>query len=578
MKRLSYFLILMYATINYGNPGNLDTSFNQSGAGPSTSGSVILNLSDQTTGNTVFSHAQSVIVQSDNKIVIAGYGTYASTQQITVARFLNNGDLDPLFNANITPGYTVLQIPGASTSIATAVTIDNGSDNIVITGYAIIAGIYKAFVARFIGGDGQTAGTLDITFGNGLGYATYLIPSGTPCAAQAIYVQENSNIIIAGNCNENTGAFIARIIGSGGSAGILDTNFGNGTGYATLFTGTNFTSAVGVGLQPITNEYIIAGYTTVSGIKQMFTARFSSTGILDNSLFNPSNSYGTDGLGYTITSIPQGATTTSLAIKGNGTTLITGSLETSSLIPTPYILAQFTANGQLDTNFGDNGIVLTQITDNNENFQGTFKSDSTGVAFDLYGKIVASGSVYYNDGTIFPFLARYLQNGSLDTTFNPLGYIILSINNSMTNDSLSIQFDGKAVFAGNGFANNIQQITIGRCIAGVLENQATESITNYGYTSSYISEFLYQSFYTTIINDPSVQMYALEQINNVITTYTADYAEQPDFNYIAYLYLITTELLSARTKVINLYPLSADEINKCFDYIDQRIFQLMQSN
>lgn len=577
MKRLSYFIILICTTINYCNPGNLDTSFNQSGAGPSNPGSVILNLSDQTTGNSIYSRAQSVVVDSDSKVIIAGYGTYASAQQLAVARFLNNGTLDPLFNANGTPGYATFQISGATESVAQTVFLDNASDNIVIAGYTYQSNMYKAFIARFIGGNGATAGTLDTSFAHGVGYATYQIPTNAyGTRSLGMYVQENSNIIITGDVNGNF-IFIARILGTGGSAGTLDTSFGNGTGYTTLFSDATPSSSLAVGLQPITNKYIIAGYTTVSGIKQMFTARFSSTGILDNSLFNPSNPYGSNGLGYTTTTITEGATSKGLAIKGNGTTLITGSMETSSLIPGPFVLAQFTSNGQPDTNFGNNGIVLTQIIDD-ENYNGVLKSDCTAAAFDLNGKIIASGSVYYNSGAIFPFLARYNQNGSLDTTFSPFGYIILRINGGMVNCDVSIQLDGKAVFAGSGFANNIQQITIGRCIGGVLESQATPAITNYGYNPAYISEFLYQSFYATVISDPSVQTYTLEQINNVIATYTADYSQQPNFNYIAYLYLLATQLLTARTEVINLYPFSVDEINRCFDYIDERILQLIQSN
>ncbi|MBP6869422.1 hypothetical protein KBC04_00850 [Candidatus Babeliales bacterium] len=570
MKRIIVaFIILLTSVISFCNPGNLDTSFNQASINGTIPGTAVVNLTTAAPSQTINSSANGIALQTDGKVVIAGYGTYPTAEQLAVARFLPDGTLDTTFNAGGTPGYNTIQLSGASESVATAIAIDYASDNIIITGYALISGVYKVFVARYL-----PDGTFDTTF-NTNGFVELLIPgSATGCKAYGLCIQANSNIIIVGEYNTQSGIFIARILGSGGSAGTLDTTgFGSPHGYATLFTGID-SGAIAVGVDPITNKFIVAGFTTVSSIQQFFVARYTTTGLLDTIFTNPTTPYGTNGQGYTTTDISGGAIAYALSVKGDGTALVAGNNIESSLSPYPIALAQFTPQGLPDVQFNQTGIVLTQIIGDED----SISAFATGVSTDNNGKIVVAGNVNFTSGQTDTFFARYNANGSLDTTLTREGYIIPSINNGTQSNGLALELDGKAITTGYTIleSSNIQMIVI-RMIGGALDNQATSSISQYGFNSQFLSQFLYPSFYVTVISDPAVQSATLDALNTIIENYSADYSIQPDFNYIAYLYLLQTELDRAQAQLLDLYGItSGDEINLCFTYIQERVYQLIQ--
>lgn len=582
MKRLLYFTMLSFTTITFCNPASLDTSFNQSGTGGTSPGTAILNLSDQTqSSDAIYSSAKTIATDNDT-VIIAGYGTYNTQKQIALARYLKDGTLDQSFNPNQTPGYTTFQISGAVESVINGIALDTASSNIVATGYAIINGTYKIFIARFIGGESANAGTLDTSFnaqGNQPGIATYLIPSSSyGCNAKGIYIQSDSNIVITGDFNGSMGIFIARILGSGQNAGTLDTtNFGNGLGYATLFSGVS-SSSQAIGIQPLTDRYIITGYTTVNSVQEIFVARYLSTGILDSSIANPTSPYGVADTmgnipGYTTTNISDDTQAYALAIKGDGTALTAGFNISNSLTPKPIVLAQFTPNGQPDTSFNDTGIVFTQIIGT----QPYNYARATGVCINLNGQIIVTGLT--SDGAqVNSFFAHYNSNGSLNTTLSQTGYIIPTINNGSFSDCITTDPDGKIFSAGYSRLNGLSEIVTIAILSGSLVNQKVPTIADYGYNSLFLSEFLYQNVYVQIINDPAARQSTLDAINEILEAYAANYSQQPNFNYLDYLYLIEANLVQAQANLITTYPTLENEINNCFSCINSRILQIIERN
>ena len=72
------------------------------------------------------------------------------------------------------------------------------------------------------------------------------------------------------------------------------------------------------------------------------------------------------------------------------------------------------------------------------------------------GKIIAGGSttIIASNQSLFA-LARYLSNGSLDTSFNGTGFVstVVAAGVSLENQALNIQSDGKIIIAGTNGAN-----------------------------------------------------------------------------------------------------------------------------
>ncbi len=108
-----------------------------------------------------------------------------------------------------------------------------------------------------------------------------------------------------------------------------------------------------------------------------------------------------------------------------------------------FLVVRRLANGSLDTSFGNGGADGFVTTD----FGSTDRATTVEIQYD--GKIVICGTVNTNNSGI----ARYNNNGSLDTTFDGDGK--QTINNVACN-GLALQTDGKIV--GVGHSANIDPV------------------------------------------------------------------------------------------------------------------------
>lgn len=167
------------------NDGSLDTEFNTTGGSE-----ILVGLS---------SFARGVALQSDQKIVVAGY----TNGQCLLARLNTNGTLDTSFGTN---GVTTNNF--STYNIALDVAIDS-SDRIVIAGLSADAPIAARYTVN---------GTLDASFGV-QGLAS--IDCGTFGNTNAIKIDNKGSIIIAGLVDNNV--LLARLT----SSGVLDTKFGS---------------------------------------------------------------------------------------------------------------------------------------------------------------------------------------------------------------------------------------------------------------------------------------------------------------------------------------------------------------
>ena len=107
------------------------------------------------------------------------------------------------------------------------------------------------------------------------------------------------------------------------------------------------------------------------------------------------------------------------------------------------------ALGDLDSTFGNGGIVITPITDAPNLFELP-----RAMQVQPDGKIIVCGYVNYSDGeTGYPvstFLVRYNPNGTLDASFGAGGKVVVS-GRSHVGFNMALQPDGKIIAVGHTF-------------------------------------------------------------------------------------------------------------------------------
>jgi uncharacterized delta-60 repeat protein len=144
-----------------------------------------------------------------------------------------------------------------------------------------------------------------------------------------------------------------------------------------------------------------------------------------------------------------------IVLQANGRILATGLSEDGG---GDFTVARYLVDGTLDTSFGGTGIVNT-----------TF-AEGRAAAFDVIvqsnGRIVVAGVV----GDDFA-VARYLPNGSLDTTFDGDGRVVTDFApHSATALEVTIQSNGRIVLSGVAVGNSVTDMAVARYLpSGALD-------------------------------------------------------------------------------------------------------------
>ena len=128
--------------------------------------------------------------------------------------------------------------------------------------------------------------------------------------------------------------------------------------------------------------------------------------------------------------------TNAIALQSNGKIVLIGSTEN-----TGYALVRHQTNGILDSTFGINGKVISDFN----RTTATYISD---MLIQNDDKILSSGShKLSNNDDSQSFLVRYNANGSLDTTFNRTGKIIMQLAQGKDDgiNKINLQADNKII-------------------------------------------------------------------------------------------------------------------------------------
>lgn len=404
-------------------PGDLDTSFG-------TAGKVITSIG---TSNET---AQSIAIQSDGKILVAGSAhSIATGLDFALVRYSPDGGLDTTFGV----GGKVTTDFGGSTNTDEAYGIAIQSDGrIVVAGSAQGGGIG---IARY-----NVDGSLDTTFsGDGKVVLWESLYSG----ANSVKLQGDGRIVVIGQ--SISGDFTVVRFNTNGT---LDTDF-SGDGKLTTDFGGGLDTASSVVCQS-NGKILVAGFTDPPGgpiSDYVFAlARYTEAGVLDTTF---------SGDGKVTTAIGSGSEVGdlaySMAVQIDGKILLAG-FSRQSTTDFDFALVRHNEDGSLDTSFGTGGIVTTDLgTGTND------RGQSVSVQHD--GKIVVSGfSAASAFTTDFDFaLVRYNGDGTLDSTFSADGKLTLPLGaGDDRSHCTALQIDGKIVIAGYSFNGTNKDIALAR--------------------------------------------------------------------------------------------------------------------
>jgi uncharacterized delta-60 repeat protein len=406
LKRLS---VLVFAaafalpTLLMAGAGNLDPTFGTNGI--------------VTTANT---GANAAALQNDGKIVVAGsISTSQNPKQPGIMRYNIDGTLDRNFGS----GGRVIVPATVEVGPAFAVAIQGDGKILAATSNNLRVGVFR-FNAN---------GTPDRTFGsNGVATIRPNVLDEGNLLVGGIVVQSDGKILIAASDESTSAQTFGRLLpngqpdstfGTNGAAPlvtgaqtlalqptgqILVLSFLGGGGTAVRYTtdGNLDTTFSGAGQAPgfgppqgglavinSTSKFIVTGsliksLTFTDSVSGFLLVRYMSDGVIDSS-------FGRNGIAVTPFPGNMSSSALSVAIQANGDIVAAGETATTASGPSDFALARYTANGTLDTTFGNGGFVSTP-------FGNSIASVNT-VLIQTDGKILAVGNS--DNGTT---LARYL--------------------------------------------------------------------------------------------------------------------------------------------------------------------------
>jgi|GEM_PF-1978703 len=375
------------------------------------------------------SSARDIALQADGKIVVLGNVKLSDEQSKKfITRFNGNGTLDSTFGV----GGTVLVEVEAFAGTRLALQPD---------GKVIVGGLSNGnfAVIRF-----NNNGTLDTAFGvNGLGRLDLNDARGS---VADMATQPDGKIILVGDhtlgYSNFTDIFVARFKSNGATD---ETFVANGYNIIdrTYFPNNRYNYGKSVALQADGKIILSGNMMNNDGKADLALTRLNTNGLVDTATF------GANGKGGTTTLIPpdfqnsQGA----LVIQPDGRIIVGGVTTSGSNYTNKNLtLARYTANGNLDTTFGGTGVVITDFG-NNEQVDG--------LVVQADGRILVAGKTSNLDSSDV-LLARYNNDGSLDTSFGTSGRVITDFGNSVDSAAGMIQqSDGKALVIGSSGENAI---------------------------------------------------------------------------------------------------------------------------
>lgn len=396
--------------------GFLDTSFGSDGI-------VITSLGIED------DFAQSVVVQTDNKIIVAGYSDNGSQNVFAMTRYNSDGSLDISFGND---GLVFTQIGNSGNRVHAAAIQSDGK--IVLAGYAYLPSSSNDFaLARY-----NDDGTLDTSFGID-GVVTTSFGDFTNDRAFCLAFNDDGAIFVAGYHTDIVSTQRDFALVKYHSDGTIDTSFGtSGFAIQSIASGNDEVRSVVVQND---GKIVVTGYSFDFAERVFALIRYNANGSLDLTF---------DGDGIVTTSIGGVAmddAAYSSVLQPDGKILVSGYTHGETY---DFATVRYNDDGSLDSSFGSNGIVVTSF-----DLSASSSDEATSMILDNDGKIIVAGHADYEFA-----MARYHNDGTLDLSFNSDGLVTTDVSPSVFDDrieDIALQADGKILavgHSGNGIDYN----------------------------------------------------------------------------------------------------------------------------
>lgn len=245
----------------------------------------------------------------------------------------------------------------------------------------------------------------------------------TSALAQTGAIQADGKLIVGGSAliNNTNQCILVRYT----DTGLLDNTFGD-SGVIITNTGS-YSQIQTIKIQNNDQKIVSLGNAFINDAAYILLNRYGTDGTLDTL-------FGTNG---TVTSLfGDGTTATAFALDADAKIVVVGVCVEDG---TPQLLlARYNTDGSLDTTFGVNGFVITEIG---------FHSKGTDILIQNDGTLLVSGYTLLDSQNLF-VLAKYTADGILDTTFGSNGIVTTALGNTAQATSLAQDSGGNIVLAG----------------------------------------------------------------------------------------------------------------------------------
>lgn len=398
MKKNYAFFILLCALNAMAQSGTLDPTFGDNGK---------VHTGFGTNG---YSRANAVAVQPDGKIIVGGAAYTANTvntwqkdsENLTLVRYNTDGSFDTSFGNGGIVMVDLYKFYTNNTRSGTVYDISIQPDGkIVAYGSAIAELGSEAILMRF-----NSNGSIDAGFGiNG----KVTCNSGAVDSGNTLIIQPDGKIIALGVQSTqpspsvwNTQFVVERF----NEDGTKDTAFGTDGRVVTIFGNGGYDMPEAIALQP-DGKIIAVG---MSATFQFAIARYNANGSLDTTF---------DGDGKVTTSFGTGSNSIANFVKvhADGKILVAG--HNSGGTTLSFALAQYNANGSLDTTFDGDGKATNLFDENDDSLS------INSIVEQPDGKLLVTTTGNY-DSTYF-VTRRYNSNATPDTSFGINGSVITTI-------------------------------------------------------------------------------------------------------------------------------------------------------
>ena len=325
-----------FGVMRYNADGTLDTSFDGDGKAA-------------TAISSVFDTANALAIQSDGKIIVAGY----ANGNFGLVRYNIDGSLDTSFDGD---GKVTTNIAGPVNAVAI-----QADGKIVVAGKSYNGSNFLFLVARY-----NVNGSLDTSFD---GDGKVITPIGTGNdVANGIAIQLDGKIVVAGYSSNGTNDDFAIVRYN--SDGSLDSSFdGDGKQTTPIGPGTDQGNALSI---QTNGKIIVAGVAHILSTDDFAVVRYNTDGTLDTSFH---------GNGKTTTAVGAGNDTgNALAIQTDGKIVVAGSSFNGT--NDDFAIVRYNSNGLLDNSYGSGGKVTVDISGDDIGH---------GVALDSIGRAVVVG-------------------------------------------------------------------------------------------------------------------------------------------------------------------------------------------